>query len=153
MQYTDYLEHYGILGMKWGIRRYQNADGTLTAAGKKRYKGDTPEQIERSERRKEKVVKAAKIGARVAASVAVSAVLGSIANNLISDITSQSSYSLGAREVQKMIQDGTLKGRDVASLSKQEILRWRAKQQQQYVVSELVGTERRAVSVPTRRTR
>lgn len=31
------LEHFGISGMKWGIRRYQNADGTYTEAGKKRY--------------------------------------------------------------------------------------------------------------------
>lgn len=30
------LQHHGILGMKWGIRRYQNKDGSLTAAGKKR---------------------------------------------------------------------------------------------------------------------
>ena len=31
------LMHHGIKGMHWGIRRYQNPDGTLTAAGKKKY--------------------------------------------------------------------------------------------------------------------
>ena len=33
---TDYLMHHGIKGQKWGIRRYQNPDGTLTEAGKAR---------------------------------------------------------------------------------------------------------------------
>lgn len=33
------LYHHGIIGQKWGIRRYQNADGSLTAAGKQRYYG------------------------------------------------------------------------------------------------------------------
>lgn len=32
-----YLAHHGILGMKWGVRRYQTEDGTLTATGKVRY--------------------------------------------------------------------------------------------------------------------
>lgn len=36
------LRHHGVKGMKWGVRRYQNKDGTLTPAGKKRYY-DTPE--------------------------------------------------------------------------------------------------------------
>lgn len=31
------LNHYGVIGMKWGVRRFQNKDGSLTEAGKERY--------------------------------------------------------------------------------------------------------------------
>ena len=44
--YDDrYLAHHGILGQKWGIRRYQNEDGTLTEAGKQRYRAYTYDDL------------------------------------------------------------------------------------------------------------
>ena len=42
---SNVLMHWGIKGMKWGVRRYQNKDGSLTPAGKKRYsQSSTPSE-------------------------------------------------------------------------------------------------------------
>lgn len=41
---NDHLQHYGIPGQKWGVRRYQNADGSLTNAGRNRYNENYSEE-------------------------------------------------------------------------------------------------------------
>lgn len=41
----NYLAHHGILGQRWGVRRYQNKDGTLTDKGKKRYERDVQDNL------------------------------------------------------------------------------------------------------------
>lgn len=39
------LYHHGIKGMKWGVRRYKNLDGSLTARGQKRYSDKSPYEV------------------------------------------------------------------------------------------------------------
>lgn len=52
---TNELYHHGILGMKWGVRRYQNKDGSLTSAGKKRYGERNPNYSEEQRIRDRKI--------------------------------------------------------------------------------------------------
>ena len=49
------LYHHGIQGQKWGVRRYQNKDGSLTSAGRKRY-GDGDENVTFIKKVKDKYV-------------------------------------------------------------------------------------------------
>lgn len=62
--YRSYLTHHGILGMKWGVRRYQNSDGSLTTAGKKRYSGNIGDADTVSTKRLKSDIKASTKGVR-----------------------------------------------------------------------------------------
>ena len=46
---VNQLYHWGIIGQKWGVRRFQNADGSRTAAGKRREAQMNPERVKKSE--------------------------------------------------------------------------------------------------------
>lgn len=72
----DYLAHYGIKGMKWGVRRFQNADGSLTAAGKKRYGSD---ETSGGSKKKADGKKIAKTAAKVAGGALAAATLAGAA--------------------------------------------------------------------------
>lgn len=57
--YSDELQHWGINGMKWGQRRYQNKDGSLTPAGRKRYSlGETIHNYKVKKKRQQALEKA-----------------------------------------------------------------------------------------------
>ena len=56
---NDELYHHGIKGQKWGVRRFQNADGSLKPAGEKRYGGSKRE--ERQEKKREAVKEYSKV--------------------------------------------------------------------------------------------
>lgn len=75
---TDYviqngeLYHHGVKGMKWGVRRYQNKDGSLTSAGKKRKRKISPETKERVKKTAAKAVaKGAEISSKLLLASAV----------------------------------------------------------------------------------
>lgn len=52
---STYLVHHGILGQRWGVRRFQNPDGSLTKAGKKRYAKETMKKLKSDAGQKQRI--------------------------------------------------------------------------------------------------
>lgn len=52
---STYLVHHGILGQRWGVRRFQNPDGSLTKAGKKRYAKETMKALKKNKDQQQRI--------------------------------------------------------------------------------------------------
>lgn len=86
--YDDYLEHHGVLGMKWGVRRYQNKDGSLTSSGRSHYgvKSRIKKTVKKDVQKIKKVTSSKDFKKKVAIGAAVTAAVlvggGAIAYNV-----------------------------------------------------------------------
>ena len=101
--YSNELYHYGIKGMKWGVRRYQNKDGTYTNAGKKRRSQD-PETIQKRKATAKKVaIGLAAVGTVAAATVlysknsdAINKMMATVGKKTVSGIKAASRKTVNA---------------------------------------------------------
>lgn len=100
----DYLMHYGIKGQKWGVRRFQKKDGSLTSQGKKRYNEDEgPETKKKGLSDKQK--KAIKVGAAVAGTA-----VAAYGAYKIHEVVRDKNFNIRMNEAKKYCDDYTKSG-------------------------------------------
>jgi hypothetical protein len=103
----DDLQHHGIKGQKWGVRRFQKKDGSLTPAGKERYDDDTIKP-----KKKSKPVRVAKAFVKAFARDTVSGfVTAALINNGKEEVAKIVSMGAGAASWVKL-------GKDIYDIAK-----------------------------------
>lgn len=140
------LAHYGIIGMKWGVRRYQNADGTLTEEGKRRLSQGKDNRIKFDNDGKIEKGQETKAKSRIHKEVATDYQNLSNAQNQASNITRLGSENANRRARNKQMK--AAKKVDASKLSDDElrkiINRYNLEKQYQNIVVEDVGAGERA---------
>ena len=109
-RYSDeYLMHHGVKGMHWGVRRYQNTDGSLTEKGYKHYKVN-PDGSFKSERKQRKYIRdSEKIAKREKAKKRRYLIGGLIATGLAFAVANRALFKTPVKEI---VEENAKKGSD-----------------------------------------
>lgn len=141
------LSHHGILGQKWGVRRYQNKDGTWTSAGKKRYGDDAQETSKAQNNTKKKVAIGVAAGTATVAGVVLTAYLvKKMGNKNISELAD--SVENGKKAVEKILETTSLGSTPVSQLPTMRALSPPSSDAAKPVAEKVFETAKQAIGKP-----